>query len=212
MNFKHPLSDTSITSEKEKSITYEGSRSEPIYSPYDGLVEDTDNTKCDGWVQIAHMANNSVVYSNICGVDRISTARGMTVRQGDVIGYYGTKPIVFKILDHKKDESKIKPFFQKKELDKGLDDTKKKEEKKEKGLEDIKPKEKENKINTTDNEPKNTGGYDPKNAPKSLNPFLDLLLLPPSIAYDATFRGRNKKEQKEEEKLNEQLTRMKKLM
>lgn len=104
-----PLGSLSSTSSVKKSI-YTSFPNDSIVAPSDGVITKADPSTCDGLVQIEHVVNNQKYYSNICKVGRISTFPGKTVSKNETVGYFGTNPIEYTILDKYGDKNPISDF------------------------------------------------------------------------------------------------------
>lgn len=111
MNFTSPSPSGSLSSgSTTKKIVYSSFPNDSIVSPSDGVVVKADPSTCDGLVQIEHVVDNKKYYSNICGVGRITTFPGKTVTKNETVGYFGTIPIEYTILDKYGDKNSISDF------------------------------------------------------------------------------------------------------
>ena len=95
----------------DKDVSLSSYQGDYVISPYKGIIEKTDINDCGGKVVIKHKLDNTIYYSKICGVNRISVHDGQKVDEGKIIGIVGNDPIVFNILSELKIKQIIKPFL-----------------------------------------------------------------------------------------------------
>jgi len=219
MNFIKPIKYGKLIDESPKKYTYESDTSDTIIAPYNGVIYDTDTGKCEGFVQIAHLVDKKVIYSEICGINRnIYVSNNLEVKQGDIIGHCGGNKVTFEIKDSNKRNIKIEPFFAdtfekntEPEKDKGLE--KDKEPKKEKeGLKKEPEKEpkKEDPNKNVDGD-KDKKKWDFNRKLEDVPDLFGSLLLTPLDIVNKAFTPKKKKETSEEE-LKEEIKRMKQLI
>ncbi len=178
-----------------------------IYSPYEGVITKTRSNECDGYVEIKHVIDDSTYYSIFCNIDKLVVSRGDKVNSGDVIGYTKQKDedVSYVLSD---DDKKINPinYFRNNNFISNNDKDKPKKEKESKKQE---PKAK--KISNSD-EP-------------SGRLLSNLLLSPLNFVGDNLEKGIDSvkdefkniksvksKKKKEEDSINEEIKRIKKLL
>lgn len=93
-----------------KSWEFESYQNDRLFSPFEGEVIDT-GSECGGFIKIEHRVKDENVYSKFCGVGRISVLSGNRVRKNEVIGYFGSNPIKFSIVDRRDNNLKIDTFY-----------------------------------------------------------------------------------------------------
>lgn len=213
MSFINPVKYGRMESETSKSKTYSPEPSDVIVAPYDGMVYDVSQSKCDGYIKIAHLLNGNIFYSEICGVDKgIYVATNVNVKKGDVIGAAGGKPVNYEIKDSGDNKVSLAPFFSG-----GIEKTTepKKDKDQDKGLgKPEKEKEKEKLSTDDDLNKKEKKSWDFSNIekPKDLPNLFTSLMLTPFYALEKGLTSKKKKETKEEEQLQEQLNKIKRLL
>ena len=62
MTFIKPIKYGSLTSETSKKHIYTPDVTDTIIAPYDGVITDVNQSKCDGFIQISHLLNGKVFY------------------------------------------------------------------------------------------------------------------------------------------------------
>jgi hypothetical protein len=82
-----------------------------IVSPYDGVTTKVSLTDCGGRVVIKHDLGSETVTSEFCGVSTISTYTGERLSQGGKVGYFGSSPIKYSILDSRGNKLNPKDYF-----------------------------------------------------------------------------------------------------
>jgi hypothetical protein len=217
MSFVNPIKYGKLTNSSSKTYTYTPEKTDSILAPFDGVVSNVDYSKCDGFIQISHLMNGKVFYSEICGVNKnIYVGGGMDVKKGDVIGNCGGKDITFEVKDGNKEKVSIAPFFiEKTELDKDNKNISDKDNKKEpeKELEkNIEKKNKKKEKEPTDDDDKKRWDFTGYNPSKPLPNLFTSLLLTPFAAIEAGLKPSKKKTNEDEEKLNEEIQKIKKLI
>lgn len=196
-----PYGEMKSNSEKEyRLISYPSSK---LSSPYDGVVIEPLNPPCENYIQIRHTINDRMFDSLFCGVGNKLVSNGDKVRKGQTIGSFGEDKIMFYVLESSSGKKvSVERFYQDPVASKSGDD-KEKEKEKEKNKESEKEKEKKNKEK---NKEKNLNG---DGSPETV--FLDALLLPFS-ALNAMTNKVTKKDKEEDKKLQEQISRIKKML
>jgi hypothetical protein len=218
MTFINPVKYGHLTNETTKQYTYTSEFSDSIVAPFDGLINDVRHDKCDGFIQISHLIKNEVIYSNICGANKtIYVSTGMNVRKGDVIAVCGNSQVTYEIKNSNNEKLPIPPFFDKNNDYKG-DEKEKKEPKRDdkKKEEPIKDDKKDNKKNKT-KEPKDYSekkglDFTDMRIPKEIPNLFQTLLLTPFSVIEKGLKSKKKETKEEEEKLQEELIRIKKLL
>lgn len=196
-----PYGEMKPNSEKEyRLISYPTSK---LSSPYDGVVIEPLNPPCENYIQIRHNVNDRMFDSLFCGVGNRTVSHGDKVRKGQSIGNFGEDKIMFYVLDSLSGKKvSIERFYQEPVTSK-VDDKKENEEKKK---EVEKKKEENKKKNKVKNKSNGEG------SPETV--FLDMLLLPFSALNAATNKVSDIKKDNEEkkDKLQEQISRIKKML
>lgn len=214
MSFVKPIKYGTLTSDSSKTFVYTPEQNDQIVAPFDGVITDTNLNKCGGFIQLSHLIGGKLIYSEICGVNKnILVGSGMEVKKGEVIGQCGGKDVTFEVKDSNKDKITIAQFFSTKsevEKNKKEDETKKSDDSKKK--EEKKKQEKNQEDNL--NEPKDKKGWDWKNPrnPKELPNLFTSLMLTPFTMIEKGLTSKKKENKEEDEKLNEELKRIKKLL
>jgi hypothetical protein len=222
MTFIKPIKYGHLTNETSKKHIYTPDNVDSVLAPYEGVITDVNYSKCDGLIQISHLLNGKVFYSEICGVNKnIYVGSGMSVKKGDIIGQCGGKDIKFVIKDSNKNEIDLQPFFvgkfetDKKDLDKKDSD----KEKKEKGLGEPSSNNEKNKENKKSE--KNKEDDEDENKPwdfTNYNPGMTLpnlftaAALTPFDFIEKALKPKRKEKKEEIEDLQEELKRIKKLL
>lgn len=202
-----PIVGGRVSGEKSRLMTISSFRDSKVLSTYDGIVTQVDPNVCNGFIQIEHDINDVPYFSNFCNVGRIMVGRRLPVSQGETIGYLGDESLEYSIVDDNDDKQSLSNFFKRenretsKEVDSNKSDDKDKTDK-------IKSVElpKDNYVDRTQG--KDVGFHSlMKNAlvaPFHVTDFLEKKRL------NNVESRKNKK--KEEEKLNEELNRIKQLL
>jgi hypothetical protein len=177
-----------------------------IYSPYVGVVNDTHSNECEGYVEIKHMIDDSEFYSRYCNVDKIVVSRGDKIKSGDVIGYTKQKDedVIYSL---SKDNKKINPenYFRNNKFLSNKDELTKK---------DKEPKKQEHTPKKVTNSDGPSGrllsslflsplDFTGKNLEKGIDSVKDEFRNMKSV---------KSKKKKEEDSLNEEINRIKKLL
>lgn len=220
MGFKKPIKYGRLTNESPKKYTYTSDSSDVILAPYDGVVYDVDIRKCDGYIQLAHMVNNNLMYSEICGVNKsIFVASGVDVKQGDILGHAGNNEVTFEIKDSNKNPLRIEPFFIDVDIDnkdKDIDKDDKKDSNNNKETDNKQQTKKEPKRkeepdpNKEDNKEKKKWNFNRQ--PEEVPDLFGSLLLTPLDFVNKALTYKGKKKETKEEELNEEIKRMKQLL
>lgn len=206
--FINPATYGNFKYKHSKSVELLSSPNTKIVSPYDGVVIYDYTPMCEDSIKIMHTFDEKVIYSVFCGIKSPYVKYNDEVKQGSTIGKFLDDKVKYYIVDEDDEKQEIPTFFTKK-----VKDGKKKEK------EDEPEDEKE--IKTTDSS---------KND-ETPNPFMDLFLSPLYVAKhvgkevkkDVKKLFSKKKDKKddedtkkdiegEENKLTEEIERIKKLM
>ena len=192
-----------------------------IYSPYVGVVNSVYDDKCEGYIEIKHEIEDSIYYSTFCNVDKKVVGRGDKVRTGDLIGYTKEKEtdVIYTLI---KDRNKVNPsnFFRNDKFIGKKDDKDKSDDK------DVKSKKTDKKGDTKTNNVKDTTSKKGTSGKGDSGNFLTTLMLSPlNLVGNKLEKGSDSvkdefknittlksKKKKEEESLNEELKRIKRLL
>ena len=213
MNFIDPIKYGRLTNDSSKTYVYTPEADDSIVAPFDGVVTAVDYKKCDGFVQISHLINGKIFYSEICGANKnIFVGSGMDVKKGQTIASCGGKNVTFEVKDGNKDKVSISTFM------KGLpepkkDDTEKKKEPENK-KESEKKKESDKKKEEDFLDKKEKKGWDLTNPkdPKELPNLFTSLMLTPFAFIEKGLAPKKKQTDEEEERLNEEIQKIRKMI
>ena len=182
-----------------------------IYSPYAGVVNDTHSDKCEGYIEIKHVIDDSTYYSIFCNIDKLVVSRGDKVKSGDVIGYTKQKDedVVYALSNDDKNINPINYFRNNNFISNNDKDKPEKDNKKEK-----EPKKQESKPKKVSNSDEPSGrvlsnlllsplNFVGKNLEKGIDTVKDEL---------RNIKSVKPKKKKEEDSLNEEIKRIKKLL
>ncbi len=169
-----------------------------VVSPFAGVVSNIN--PLDQTIEIEHNVNGTKYYSKIKGVVNFYVSLGYRVLQGDILGFFGDKPIEFSITDKLGFKQNLDFFFQdfksKEQPDK---ETKEKSEKEKKEKSELSV---------------DLGLSTDEDIPALYRGMMNLFAAPFSVVGSA-FKGnlvkKTKKEEKEE-KINENVKRIKNLI
>jgi hypothetical protein len=185
-----------------------------VVSPFAGVVSNIN--PLDQTIEIEHNVNGTKYYSKIKGVVNFYVSLGYRVLQGDILGFFGDKPIEFSITDKLGFKQNLDFFFQdfksKEQPDK---ETKEKSEKEKKEKSEKEKKEKSEKEKKEKSELSvDLGLSTDEDIPALYRGMMNLFAAPFSVVGSA-FKGnlvkKTKKEEKEE-KINENVKRIKNLI
>lgn len=100
-------------SHKTKSSVIQTNSRGKLYCPYVGVVVGTYNSKCSGYLLIKHLINNDVYYSEFCGIPKVLVGKNDMVRAGQTIGYFlnDTDNVNYTLFSLKHNEIDPRPFF-----------------------------------------------------------------------------------------------------
>jgi hypothetical protein len=161
-----------------------------LVTPYDGVVVYDISPECEDSIKIKHVFDEDEVYSTFCYVGQSIVSNGDRVKQGDMIGKFGNKNINYFVVDSKNKKKSLDIFFNKKE------------------------KSKKNKTTTT-----TTTTTLNLQTDENPNPFMDAFLSPFSFASSIGQEFKqdiknlfSKKKKIDDNDLNEEIVRIKKLM
>jgi len=93
------------------SLQFESYPMDKIYSPYEGRVVSVSQSSCGGNIMIEHNFKGSVLISNICEAATILVARGDRVSSGQVVGRLGGSTLEYSLEDSRGNKLNPKSFF-----------------------------------------------------------------------------------------------------
>ena len=93
------------------SLQFESYPMDKIYSPYEGRVVSVSQSSCGGNIMIEHNFKGSVLISNICEAATILVARGDKVSSGQVVGRLGGSTLEYSLEDSRGNKLNPKSFF-----------------------------------------------------------------------------------------------------
>ena len=195
-----------LNTSTNKKYIYEPDSNDRIIAPYEGVITDISDSRCNGFIQLQHYIDGKYYISEICGINSkdIFAINGMKVSQGEELSKCGNENIIYEIKDSYNEKLPIATFFV-------LSKNKKEENKKEENKKEENKKEKNNKEEE-DNEPKKWKWDLELDKPITKVPdlFTSMLLSPLEFAKKALS---SKKETKEDdENLKEEIKRIKELI
>jgi hypothetical protein len=202
-----------------KKYIYGPESNDRIIAPYDGVINEIDSSKCNGFIRLQHYVNGNIYYSEICGINSsdIFVSIGMKVSQGEMLSKCGSENIIYEIKDSRYEKLPLMTFFtlsSNKKEDTEKEEKKKEEKKKEENKKEENKKE-ENKKEENKKE-ENKKGWKPDFSKKIMLPdlFTTALLTPIDFANKAlsSYKGKKETKEEDEEKLMEEIKRIKKLL
>jgi hypothetical protein len=109
-NSSNPNGDYSF---KTKSSVIQSKSMGKLYCPYEGVVISTYNPKCSGYLLIQHLINNDVYYSEFCGIPKVFISKNDMVRKGQPIGFFlnDTDTVHYTLFSLNHNELDPRPFF-----------------------------------------------------------------------------------------------------
>jgi hypothetical protein len=180
-----------------KTMVFIGHPNDKVVSPYDGVVVESDDFNCDGFVKIEHLIKGKTFYSEICNVKNQIVFKGYRVKKNDIIGSVGNDGVIeYRISDDDGNFVKIGDFF---------NDSTKLTDDENINKEIDKQKDSKNKINL------DLGLSKDKELPVLYRGAMNLFALPFSTV-GSVFKGGKKKSKNDDEKINEDIVRIKKLI
>jgi hypothetical protein len=84
-NSSNPNGDYSL---KTKKSVIQSKSMGKLFCPYNGVVIGTYSTNCSGYLLIGHKINNDMYYSEFCGIPKVFVGKNDTIRKGQTIGYF----------------------------------------------------------------------------------------------------------------------------
>ena len=205
MKFEKPVLHGREKTIREKKIIYEPASDDYIVAPYDGIIDEVYEglrENRNGFIKIKHSVNGETYYSEITGLKDIKTQRGVDVRKKEKLARTGSYDVEYEIKNRSNDKVSLGPFFTG-----AMGET---------GSKELKKSDSGSSKSETDD---NGGGkgYKPpyRKIEKVPDLFTSLFLSPINLAYKALtdFPGKkDKKETSEEEKLNEEIKRIRQLL
>jgi len=198
-----PFNQLGITGENVKSnnqiLTEDFVNPQPdpnsstIVSPYDGDVIETDPSVCNGKIRIKHNINGLFYYTEFCNVNRIKVRNGEFIRKNETVGDLGDNSLKVYVYDNTGRKHSVSEFI-KTSNEKTIDP------KKEKKVE------KDSNYNYYNDNPRKD------KYPGILTLPINMALAPLSIFNDMmSYKGKKKKVE-EDEKINEEINRIKELL
>lgn len=71
-----------------KTLKFVGEANSRVYSPYDGVVVSNYDTKCgSGYLLIQHTIQDNKYYSEFCNIGKVVVRKNDSVMKGSIIGY-----------------------------------------------------------------------------------------------------------------------------
>lgn len=176
-----------------------------VVAPFDGIISSINPSEQS--VEIEHNVNGTKYYSKIKGIVNFYVSLGYRVSQGDILGFFGDKPIEYSIVDKIGFKQNLNTFFQDFQSKEQPDKKTKEKEKSEKEKIEKEKKEK-SKLNV------DLGLSTDEDIPALYRGMMNIFAAPFSVVGSA-FKGnlikKTKKEEKEE-KINEDVKRIKTLI
>ena len=174
-----------------------------IVAPFNGLINNVDLSEKS--IEIEHNVNGSKVYSKINGIVNPYVNKGYKVSQNDIIGFVGDEPIKYSITDRMGFKQNLDSFFKDLTNKKQTGDDEKKQK-------EVDSKEKENKEK--EKLSIDLGLSKDEQLPGLYRGMMNLFAAPFSVVGSA-LKGnliKRKKSEEKEEKINEDIQRIKKLI
>lgn len=166
--------------------------SSTIVSPYDGDIVETDPSVCNGKIRIKHNLNALSYYTEFCNVNRIKVRTGEFIRQNEVIGDLGDNNLKVYVYDNTGKKHSVSEFI--KTSDKKLENPKKE------------------KLVDKEEDRKDYDDYESNDLPGMYTLPINALLTPLTIFNNMmSYKGKKKKVE-EDEKINEEINRIKRLL
>jgi len=202
-NFTKPVNGGQVSYRGDKKMVISSFNGNRILSTYDGIITESDPNQCGGFIQIEHDINNTAYFSNYCNVGRIMIGRRVPVRQGETIGYMGDDNLEYEILNGNKQKQSLHSFIKNNDNN---DKTKK---------------EKPNEVKTPKIKTSKQTYFDKlDNSEPGLHSLTKNLIVAPFQVTD--FLGKkvkqginklkSKKDEEKEQKVNEEIDRIKQLL
>lgn len=112
MKFIKPIKYGKLIDQSSKKYTYKLDSFDRVLSPYDGVIYDINQNKCDGFIKVLHSVNNETFFSEFCGVPQIDIIFGAKVKQGEPIGSGHNNEVKFTIKDKNNESINLDLFLQ----------------------------------------------------------------------------------------------------
>ena len=109
--FEIPVSGARVDDSNSKELVINSYQGNLVRSPYNGTVDNVDVNRCGGYIKIEQNVNGQKCYSSFCEVNRITVNKGDTIRKNHSIGIMGDKDITYSILNDNGRKINPKPFF-----------------------------------------------------------------------------------------------------
>ena len=109
-NSSNPNGDYSL---KTKKSVIQSKSMGKLFCPYDGVVISTYSTNCSGYLLIGHKINNDMYYSEFCGIPKVFVGKNDTIRKGQTIGYFlnDTDNVEYTLYSLNHNKLDPRPFF-----------------------------------------------------------------------------------------------------
>ena len=109
-NSSNPNGDYSL---KTKKSVIQSKSMGKLFCPYDGVVIGTYSTNCSGYLLIGHKINNDMYYSEFCGIPKVFVGKNDTIRKGQTIGYFlnDTDNVEYTLYSLNHNKLDPRPFF-----------------------------------------------------------------------------------------------------
>jgi len=109
-NSSNPNGDYSL---KTKKTVIQSKSMGKLFCPYDGVVIGTYSTNCSGYLLIGHKINNDMYYSEFCGIPKVFVGKNDTIRKGQTIGYFlnDTDTVYYTLYSLNHNKLDPRPFF-----------------------------------------------------------------------------------------------------
>jgi hypothetical protein len=193
MSFIKPIKNGRLKDKRGKTWVYDPSSYDDVLSPYDGVVDFIDPNLKDGTVRFAHNINDKIFFSELEGVKDFAIHTNMKVGAGEKIGKPSGNEVKLEIMDKNKDKVDPKSFF-----DGSIFDSSSKTEKK------------TDKVTTTTTT-RYKNDYNTNIRDEDLPNLFSTMMLTPLHIINKAFSSK-KKEEKEQEELNEEIKRIRQLL
>ena len=111
------LTDTNplngVYSQKTRSSIVLSKSMGKLFSPYDGVVVAIYNKKCSGYLLIKHTINNEEYYSEFCNIPKVVVGKNDYVKKGQTIGYFlsDTDYVNYTLYSSNRSQIDPTPFF-----------------------------------------------------------------------------------------------------
>jgi hypothetical protein len=102
-----------VYSQKNRSSIVLSKSMGKLFSPYEGVVVAIYNKKCSGYLLIKHIINNEEYYSEFCEIPKVIVGKNDYVKKGQTIGYFlsDTDYVTYTLYSSNKTQIDPTPFF-----------------------------------------------------------------------------------------------------